>query len=189
MMTETKLKPPDLRQPIESDLILAVRKVVQSLGRQSAHRADRIDAEIMAERIVQALRGLNYIILQKPPRPIAPASSLPRMGKGMWPDADPEPLRSLRPAGSTVEMGGKDPNRQPQLAGPKMTPMGLGPTGQVRLLQSSRASPVDRLIKKHGPNMVVEFALVNVRCTVCGGAGARAVMLRLCDLDCSRQRG
>ena len=132
----------------------------------------------MAERIVQALRGLNYIILQKPPRPIAPASSLPRMGKACGPTLIQSPLRSLRPAGSTVEMGGKDPNRQPQFAGLKMTPVGLGPTGQVRSLQSSRASPVDRLIKKHGPHMLVEFALVNVRCTVCRGAGARAVMLR-----------
>ena len=89
-MTESRPIPSGLRQPIESDLILALRMVVQSLGRRSAHRADRVDAEIMAERIVQALRGLNYIILQKPPRPIAPASSLPRMGRGMQPDADPE---------------------------------------------------------------------------------------------------
>ena len=91
-MTKTKPIPSDLRQPVESDLILAVCMVVQSLGRRSAHRADRIDAEIMAGRIVQALRGLNYIILQQPPRPIAPASSLSSMGKGMRPEADPEPV-------------------------------------------------------------------------------------------------
>ena len=41
---------------------------------------------------------------------------------------------------------------------------------------------------KHGPNMLVEFALVTLRCTICKGAGARAVMLRLCDPDCPRQR-
>ena len=86
-------------------------------------------------------------------------------------------------------MGGKDPNRQPQLAGLKMTPVGW-----IRMARCNHCShlgpiPVDRLIKKHGPNMLVEFALVDVRCTVCRGAGARAVMLRLCDPDCPRQRG
>jgi hypothetical protein len=83
MMTEPKPIPSDLRQPIEADLILAVRMVVQSLGRRSNHRADRIDAEIMAERIIMALRELNYIILQKPPRQIAPASSIPPRSVGL----------------------------------------------------------------------------------------------------------
>ena len=70
-------------------------------------------------------------------------------------------------------MGGKDPNRQPKLSSLKITPVGY-----VRLARC------DRLIRKH-----VEFALVTVRCTACRGVGARAVMLRLCDPECPKQRG
>ena len=86
-------------------------------------------------------------------------------------------------------MGGKDPNRQPQLVSLKTTPRGW-----IRMAKCDHCShmapmPIDRLIKKHGPNMLVEFASINVRCNICKGACARALMLRLCDPDCPKQRG
>ena len=140
-MAETKPLPSGLRQPIGSDLILAVRMVVQSLGRRSAHRADRIDAEIMAERIVQALRGLNYIILQKPPRPIAPAFSLPQMGKSMRTEADPGSVEVVAAGRLDGKNGRQVPEPPAAARGPEDEACGLDPNGQVRSLQSSRPYP------------------------------------------------
>jgi hypothetical protein len=86
-------------------------------------------------------------------------------------------------------MGGKDPNRQPKLSGLKITPL-----GSIRMLKCDHCRrlapiPIEQLIRKHGPNALVEFASAAVRCSGCKGVGARAVMLRLCDPDCPRQRG
>jgi hypothetical protein len=91
-VTETRPIPVDLRHPVEADLILTFRMAIQTLGRRSVHRTDRLDAEIMAEQIITALRRSNYIILRKPPTPIALASSLPPMGKGVRPDREAEPV-------------------------------------------------------------------------------------------------
>jgi len=86
-------------------------------------------------------------------------------------------------------MGGKDPSRQPQLGGLRITPVGW-----VRMAKCSKcghlgAIPVDRLIRKHGPTMLVEFALAAVRCGSCQGYGATATMLKLCEPGCGKQRG
>ena len=48
--------------------------------------------------------------------------------------------------------------------------------------------PVDALIRKFGDLELVEFALVGLKCIACGHIGASALMLRLCDPGCPRQR-
>jgi hypothetical protein len=48
--------------------------------------------------------------------------------------------------------------------------------------------PVDALIRKFGDLALVEFALVGLKCTACGHIGASALMLRLCEPGCPRQR-
>jgi hypothetical protein len=59
----------------------------------------------------------------------------------------------------------------------------------VRALSAPRPIPIDQFIKKYGANEMVEFAPASVRCSACKRVGARAVMLRLCNPDCPRQRG
>jgi len=82
--------PADLRLPVEMDLRLILRMAVQSLGRRSATRSDRLDAEIAAERIIEAIRKFNYVILQGPPIPISDISKHPKMGN--WAQAPAEEL-------------------------------------------------------------------------------------------------
>jgi hypothetical protein len=48
--------------------------------------------------------------------------------------------------------------------------------------------PVDQLIRKHGELAIVEVVLVGLRCTACGSYGASALMLKLCEPGCPRQR-
>jgi hypothetical protein len=85
-------------------------------------------------------------------------------------------------------MGGKDPNRQPRLSSLRNTP-----PGWIRLASCNNCAhkgllPVEHLIRKHGELAIVELVLVELKCTACGGHGASALMLRLCDPGCPRQR-
>jgi hypothetical protein len=86
-------------------------------------------------------------------------------------------------------MGGKDPNRQPQLASLRITPVGWVRMAKCMKCGYLGAIPVDRLIKKHGLAMLVELAMVNVRCSACENYGATDTMLKLCEPGCSKQRG
>jgi hypothetical protein len=45
--------------------------------------------------------------------------------------------------------------------------------------------PIDRLIRKYGELAIVEVVL---KCTECGGYGASALMMKLCEPGCPRQR-
>jgi hypothetical protein len=85
-------------------------------------------------------------------------------------------------------MDGKDHNRQPRLNTLRNTP-----AGWIRIASCNDCShkgplPVDRLIRKHEELAIVEFVLVGLECTVCGGYGASALTLRLCEPGCPRQR-
>jgi hypothetical protein len=85
-------------------------------------------------------------------------------------------------------MGGKDPNRQPRLRSLRETP-----AGWIRLAACNACShkgplPVDQLIRKHGDLAFVEVVLVGLRCSACGGYGASALMMKLCEPGCPRQR-
>jgi hypothetical protein len=48
--------------------------------------------------------------------------------------------------------------------------------------------PVDALIRKFGDLALIEFAMVGLTCRACGHRGAQALMLRLCDPGCPKQR-
>jgi hypothetical protein len=86
-------------------------------------------------------------------------------------------------------MGGKDPNRQPRLHSVRETPRGW-----IRLATCTGCGhkgplPAEQLIRKFGELELVEFALITLKCTACGGRGATASMIRLCEPGCPRQRG
>jgi hypothetical protein len=49
--------------------------------------------------------------------------------------------------------------------------------------------PIDALIRRFGDLALVEFSLVGLKCSECGHLGASALMLRLCEPGCPRQRG
>lgn len=49
--------------------------------------------------------------------------------------------------------------------------------------------PVEQLIRKHGEDDLVEFALVSVKCVQCGNLGAKATLVKLCEPGCAKQRG
>jgi hypothetical protein len=85
-------------------------------------------------------------------------------------------------------MGGKDPNRQPRVGSIRETPVGW-----IRLLTCNSCAhrgvlPAERLLRKYGELALLEFALVSVRCTVCGARGGTMTMVRLCDPGCPRHR-
>jgi len=48
--------------------------------------------------------------------------------------------------------------------------------------------PAERLLRKHGELALLEFALIDIRCSVCGGLGATATMVRLRNSSCPRLR-
>ena len=84
-------------------------------------------------------------------------------------------------------MGGKDPNRQPKLASVKDTP-----DGWLRLATCTHCAnvgvlPAAAMIRKHGELHMLEFALVGLKCSSCGGHGATHSMVRLCDPGCPRR--
>jgi hypothetical protein len=85
-------------------------------------------------------------------------------------------------------MGGKDPKRQPRLASLRKTPPGWIRVASCNSCTHKGPLPVDQLIKKHGELALVELVLVGLRCTACQGYGASALMLRLCEPGCPRQR-
>jgi hypothetical protein len=86
-------------------------------------------------------------------------------------------------------MGGKDPNRQPRLSSLRGTPPGWIRLAACNGCRHKGNLPIDRLIMKHGEIALVEFALVGLLCTACGHRGASALMVRLCEPGCPRQRG
>jgi hypothetical protein len=85
-------------------------------------------------------------------------------------------------------MGAKDPNRQPRLRGLRNTPDGWIRVASCNKCRHKGPLPVDALIRKFGDLALVEFALVGLKCTACGHIGASALMLRLCEPGCPRQR-
>jgi hypothetical protein len=65
--------------------------------------------------------------------------------------------------------------------------------GWIRVASCNNCShrgpfPVDRLIRKHGELAIVEVVLVRLKCSDCGGCGAGALMLKLCEPGCPKQR-
>jgi hypothetical protein len=74
-------------------------------------------------------------------------------------------------------MGGKDPNRQPRLRRLRETPAGWIRVASCNSCRHKGVLPIDRLISKHGELALVEFALVTLKCTVCGHIGASALVV------------
>jgi hypothetical protein len=85
-------------------------------------------------------------------------------------------------------MGGKDPNKQAKLRGLRETPFGWIRLASFNTCGHKAALPVKALLRKHGNLALVEFALVGLKCSECGARGACAMMLRLCEPGCPRQR-
>ena len=86
-------------------------------------------------------------------------------------------------------VGGKDPNRRPKLRSLTQTPPGWIWLAACNSCGHRGPMPVHQLIRKFEELHVVKFALISLKCTACGGRGASALMLKLCDPGCPRQRG
>ena len=86
-------------------------------------------------------------------------------------------------------MGGKDPNRRPKLQSLTQTPPGWIRLAACTSCEHRGPMPVQQLIRKFGELHLMEFALISLKCTACGGRGASALMLKLCEPGCLRQRG
>jgi hypothetical protein len=85
-------------------------------------------------------------------------------------------------------MGGKDANRQPRLTSLRKTPAGWIRVASCNSCSHKGPMPVDQLIRKHGELALVEVVMVGLRCTECKGYGATALMLKLCEPGCPKQR-
>jgi hypothetical protein len=85
-------------------------------------------------------------------------------------------------------MGGKDANRQPRLSIMRNTPHGWIRVAACNSCSHKGPMPVDRLIRKHGELAIVDVVLVGLKCSNCGGYGASALMLKLCEPGCPKQR-
>ncbi len=86
-------------------------------------------------------------------------------------------------------MGSKDPNRQPRLRSIRETP-----PGWLRLVICTSCGhqgvlPAERMLRKYGELALLEFCLIDIRCTACGQRGATMKMVRLCDPGCPKLRG
>ena len=91
-------------------------------------------------------------------------------------------------SGYVLFIGGKDLNRQPRLTSLRHTPAGWIRVAACNSCSHKGPLPVDQLIRKHGELAIVEVALVGLRSTACGGYGASALMLKLCEPGCPMQR-
>lgn len=97
-------------------------------------------------------------------------------------------LDSLEGSAYVLPMGAKNPNRQPRLRGLRNTPPGWIRLASCNSCRHKGPLPVDQLIRKFGDLALVEFALVGLKCSACGHRGASALMRRLCEPGCPRQR-
>ena len=84
---------------------------------------------------------------------------------------------------------GRNLNRQPRLISLKDTPHGWIRLAICTTCGHRGPLPAKQLIRKHGELAVVEFALMGIKCSECGGRGASASMIRLCEPGCPKRRG
>ena len=64
----------------DEDLISAIAYALRHDGRRPTRQADALIAQAAAARALEALKR-GFLISPKPPAPLAPASSHPRMGR------------------------------------------------------------------------------------------------------------
>ena len=86
-------------------------------------------------------------------------------------------------------MGGKDPNRQPRLGSVRDTPPGWLRLVTCHACGHRGVLPAAALLRKHCELVLLEFALVGLRCPACRGWGATMTMVRLCDGSCPKLHG
>jgi hypothetical protein len=67
MNEQARLISSDLELVDEAELARVVQLGIESIGRHSAHPADRIAAAQVAAGVMRAIRRANYVVLQGPP--------------------------------------------------------------------------------------------------------------------------
>jgi hypothetical protein len=85
-------------------------------------------------------------------------------------------------------MGSKDPNRQPRLRSIRETPPGWLRLVICTSCEHQGVLPAERMLRKYGELALLEFCLIDIRCTACGQRGATMKMVRLCDPGCPKLR-
>ena len=64
----------------DEDILSAIAYALRHDGRRPTRQADHLIAQAAAARVLEALRR-GFLISPRPPSPLAPASSLPKMGR------------------------------------------------------------------------------------------------------------
>ena len=63
----------------DEDIVACIACALRHEGKRAIRQADQLIAQAAAARILDAMKR-SYVITPKAPQPLAPASSLPKMG-------------------------------------------------------------------------------------------------------------